>query len=680
MEIKYIIGFCLIMMTLSSVSREHNPVLPQPQKIIYGTSQFEVKEAVIGFAVKPCAEDINAARELAAILSKTTSTGIQVRDEGTKGASIIFERTGASDPLPVAGEKPGPGSRESYKIKVTSKNIKITAISSAGLFYGVQTLRQLVEGESDKAFIPEVEIEDWPTLAYRGFMMDMSHYQLPRMEEIKNQIDFLSRWKANQYFFYSEASIELDGYPLLMAEARFTRDQVKEIIRYARTRHIDVIPNMELYGHLHDLFKLEHYSDLSVIPHGGEFIPDDPRVKPLLEDWIAQISKLFQSPFFHIGFDETWFLEYEAKKRGKSPEEFYLGMLKQTTDIVEKQGKIPLVWADMLQKYPSIIPGVSKKAIAVPWHYTALNDSIYDKKLSPFQQNGIPMIVQGALRNWNWVVPAFEVSFLNTDVLITAGKKYNAIGFINSGWTDDALTIMRMAYPDFAYGSIASWQEKPVDRENFFRDYSRTLYSPEVAVLVEKAFTSLSRAESLIRTALGPTDVAIWANPFKTTSLRTIENNMENLRQGRLAAEDAQVAIRRALEYNTDTVTLTALLAGVKMLDYVALKYLYTGEMAGYWQQVSREYNADNYRLLIRRTINGKIHSKIMDLLDAVIQTKEIYREAWLNEYTPFRLGIGLGKYDFEFQFWLRFQRRLEDVNYREGETLPGLDVLTNDL
>ena len=203
-------------------------------------------------------------------------------------------------------------------------------------------------------------------MAYRGFMMDMSHAQLPTIEEIKHQIDFLARWKTNQYLFYSEASIELDGYPLLMANARYTRDQVKEIIEYAKARHVDVIPNMELYGHLHDLFRLEHYADLSVIPHGGEFKPKDPRVKPLLEDWIAQISSLFPSPFFHIGFDETWLLELEAKKINKSPEELYLEMLKQTTDIVEKNGKRPLAWADMLQKYPAIIPKVSPKVLPYP--------------------------------------------------------------------------------------------------------------------------------------------------------------------------------------------------------------------------------------------------------------------------------------------------------------------------
>ncbi len=64
-------------------------------------------------------------------------------------------------------------------------------------------------------------------------------------------------------------------------------------------------------------------------------------------------------------------------------------------------------------------------------------------------------------------------------------------------------------------------------------------------------------------------------------------------------------------------------------------------------------------------------------MLDAIIEVKEIFRKAWLNEYTPFRLGIAMGKYDHEFQFWLSFQRSLENLSYREGEPLPALESLT---
>lgn len=674
--------FCyglLMIMTLYVKANDHNPVLPQPQKIIYGKGQLFLKGLTIGFASKPGVEDIFAAQELSVILSKIISTPVLVKETKIIEASIVFERTGDINPLPLPGEKTGPSSRESYKIKVTPGNVRITAPSSAGLFYAVQTLRQMIEGNGDKALLPEVEIEDWPSMAYRGFMMDMSHTQLPKIEEIKQQIDFLSRWKTNQYFFYSEASIELDGYPLLMADARYKKEQVKEIIEYAKARHIDVIPNMELYGHLHDLFRLEHYSDLSVIPHGGEFIPDDPRVKPILNDWITQISELFPSPFFHIGFDETWLLEDGAKKLNKSPEELYLAMLKQTTDIVERQGKIPLIWADMLQKYPSIIPKVSKKTIAVPWHYFPLNVDKYHQLFSPFSNAGIEIIVQSAIINWEWLVPASDVSSENTDLIIKAGRKYNVIGFINSGWTDDTQTLMRLGFPDMAYGSVASWQSDPVDRVNFFNNYSKAQYPQEISGLVEKAHKSLMVAGSLLKKSFGQTDAAIWANPFSLRSLKIVKDNKENIRNARLAAEDAQIYIKEVQKYGVDTTTFYAMLTGARMLDYLALKYLYADEIAEFWKQMTENTKDKSLPGLIYREITFKYHTRTSDMLDAIIELKEIFQKAWLNEYTPFRLGVALGKYDLEFQYWLRLQRRLEEVNrnFRADEPVPSLESLT---
>ena len=140
-----------------------------------------------------------------------------------------------------------------------------------------------------------------------------------------------------------------------MANAYYTKEQKKEIIIYARTRHLDIIPNIELNGNLNDLFRLEQYADLAVVPHGGEFKPYDPSIKFIIDDWITQIAGLFPSPFFHIGFDETWLIRNEVEKLELPPETLYLKMLRQATDRVEKQGKMPLVWADMLQKFSSII-------------------------------------------------------------------------------------------------------------------------------------------------------------------------------------------------------------------------------------------------------------------------------------------------------------------------------------
>ncbi|MEJ7767259.1 MAG: beta-N-acetylhexosaminidase [Chitinophagaceae bacterium] len=679
---KHLTVTVIIVMIFSLPVVSQKAILPQPQKLTYKPGKLVIRGLSVGFAAKPGVEDRFAASELSRILSKAATTNIPVKESPLSVRSIIFKRTGAADPLPVPGEKSGPGSREAYTIQVTSQNMTITSRSSAGLFYAVQTIRQLIEGAGSHAAIPAVEIEDWPSMAYRGLMMDMSHMQLPKVEEIKKQLDFLAIWKTNQYYFYSEGSIELKGYPLLMAEARYTQAQVKDIIAYAKERHIDVVPNMELYGHLNDLFRLEQYADMSVTTHGAEFKPADPRVKPLVDDWITQISNLFPSPFFHIGFDETWVIEIEAKRTNRPAEQLYLEMLNQTTSSVEKQGKKALVWADMLQKYHAIIPNISRNIIAVPWHYFPKKEEEYDVLLSPFPKVGVDIIVQSALINWKDLTPSFDISFENVDLLIKAGRKHNTIGFINSAWTDDPQTLTRLGFPDFAYGSVAAWQTVPMDRDNFFKNYSHALYSTTLAAEVAKAHEAMLTAAIFIRGALGRTNLPFWENPFTAKAEKAIKANVENLRKGRLASQQAQIHIREAMKSGVDSGTLFTMLVGAKELDLLALKYLYAGEISSFYNEFKdgKERNTGNDRDFSRlmSEIVADYHSKAFYMMSDIKELKEMFRKAYLNEYEPFRLGIAMGKFDQEFSFWLRLQRRLWTArqHYFEKGTLPRFESI----
>ena len=155
-------------------------------------------------------EDRFAAAELSRALKERTGIEAPIWEIHGQAGAIILTRTAGVDPLPMPDERPGPESREAYHLKVTPSGAEIRGRSSAAVFYGVQTLRQLVEGEGEQAFLPEVEIDDWPSLAYRGVMVDVgSQGAMSTPEEIKRQLDFMARWKVNQYYFYNEASIEL---------------------------------------------------------------------------------------------------------------------------------------------------------------------------------------------------------------------------------------------------------------------------------------------------------------------------------------------------------------------------------------------------------------------------------------------------------------------------------------
>jgi hexosaminidase len=229
---QHLVRFCaaVSLPTWPSLLRaDHNPPLPAPQQMKYGTGLLQLEGASIALPAQRAAEDQFAFDTLTSGLREFTGREISVAPTGA-GSRITLERTGAVDALPGKDEKPGPGSRESYQIRVTSSGAQIEAKSSPGLFYGVETFLQLLEKRNGEATVPEVTIDDWPTLAYRGVMMDLSHGPLPTESEIKRQIDFLARWKGNQYYFYSELSIELKGYPLINPNGRYSQDAVRRII------------------------------------------------------------------------------------------------------------------------------------------------------------------------------------------------------------------------------------------------------------------------------------------------------------------------------------------------------------------------------------------------------------------------------------------------------------------
>jgi len=634
----------------------------------------------------PSTEDRFAAEQLSSCLSDVSKEPVRVSQGEPSGALIVLKRTGEVGALPLPGEHPGPASREAYTLKVTPERGEVQATSSAGLFYGAQTLCQLIEGNAAEAVLPEVEIRDWPSLAYRGTMVDMSHGPLPTEAEIKRQLDFLARWKANQYYLYSEASIELEGYPLLNPEGRLSKDEVRRIIAYGRERHIDVIPNLELYAHLHDLFRVEEYSQLSDLPHGVEFNPSNPGVMALLSNWINQLADLFPSPFVSIGFDETFQIEMAVKQQGSaaSATRLFVKQLTDVTRLFQQRGKQVMAYGDIMVRYPEIVADLPPGLIAVAWYYSAdPDDREYKHWLGPLVAKSVPHFVQPGVTSWNQIAPNFDTSFENIDTFIAAGQKSNALGVINSLWTDDGQVLLRMSLPGIAYGAAAAWQSTPIDRPHFFSDYARLMYpasiSPDVATALEK----LSHSETELQKVLGePTQVNLWEDPFFPTYLKGLTQNQEHLRQTRLLAEEAETHLYHALALGADPATLNSLLIGARLLDYAGQKFQTPPELIELWKRIgTKRPDADKWWNEWESQVVYQDHSRIVDLMDAITELRPLYRAEWLGEYSPYRLASALGRWDAEYEYWRKLQQRLQQFSdgSHEGDVLPPLEKLAQE-
>ena len=661
----------------------HRPLLPRPQEVRYQEGALPLHGLCIRFAAPADAGDRFAAGLLACGLSARAGTEIAIRETNAAGPAIVLERSGEGAAVPEDHETAGPESREACSIRTTPQGGEVRARSSAGLFYAVQTLLQMVEGEGEQALLPAAEIRDWPALAYRGFMMDLSHGQLLRVSEIERQVDLLARFKANQYYFYSEAGIELEGYERVNPDARYTREQVRHIIEYARQRHVDVVPCLELYAHMHDLFRVEKFADLGLPRYGDELDPRNPRVLALLDDWVDQTANLFPSHWYHAGFDEPWALGKIGVDPGKDPYKTYIGMLAHVAQRAQSHGKRLLFWADVLtgagtlSNHPELIRELPPGVIAVPWVYDAQTD--YAPHLRPLAEASVSTVVAPAVWNWNEVFPDYHRSFININGLAATGREFRSLGILTTGWTDSAQTLYRQSLPGLALGAAAGWQSVAVDTNTFFADYAAQMYPAAVAADVAGALEELSTVEEMFEGILqDSTLLGFWRDPLDPPRLARLEKNRDPLRKARLAAESALEHLMRARRTAPEDPTLNSLIVAARLFDYLGMKSLYAVQWSDYFRELQKNPDAKLVTLYINHQMNAQDHGMLADLADAVSGLREHYRQAWLEESTPYRLGTALARWDAETQHWLSTWRNVNQLlrTRRKDEPFPSIDVL----
>lgn len=236
---------------------------------------------------------------------------------------------------------------ESYKINATPKLITISGKTAQGIFYGLQTLRQLItQAENGDFVILATQIEDTPRFAYRGMHLDVGRHMFP-MDFIKKYIDLLALHKMNRFHWHLTEDqgwrLEIKKYPKLTevgawrAETAigknfpgayqgatfkgdgkpyggfYTQEEAREIVKYAADRHIIVIPEIDMPGHM--LAALAAYPELGngtgpykVAEYWGVFnqilAPKEETFK-FLEDVLTEVMDIFPSEYIHIGGDEA---------------------------------------------------------------------------------------------------------------------------------------------------------------------------------------------------------------------------------------------------------------------------------------------------------------------------------------------------------------------------------------
>ena len=311
-------------------------VIPIPVRVTPAPGAFELTRGT-RIAVEssdPRAREV--AEYLARFLQGPTGYPLPIVTEGKKGDIRLAIRQAKA------------GS-ESYRLDVSQTSVTITAPSAAGLFYGVQTLRQLLPVEVERRSLQSpgrpwrvqaCSIQDAPRFGYRGMHLDVGRHFFPA-DSVKKYIDILAMHKMNRFHWHLTEDqgwrIEIPKYPLLTSVSAwrkapggeryggfYTQEEIRDVVRYARERFVEIVPEIELPGHA--LAALAAYPELSCT--GGPFtvgtrwgIYDDvycagrDETFRFLEDVLSDVVALFPGQYIHIGGDEVPKTRWKACER-----------------------------------------------------------------------------------------------------------------------------------------------------------------------------------------------------------------------------------------------------------------------------------------------------------------------------------------------------------------------------
>ena len=269
-----------------------------------------------------------------------------------------------------AGELPPEG----YRLAIAPGGIHITG-DAPGLFYGLQTLMQLLPLRPAAAIeLPAMDVEDHPRFGYRGVLLDVGRHFFS-VEFIKKFIDLAAQYKINRFHWHLTDDqgwrIEIRKYPKLTATTNeyYTQEQVKDIVAYARARHVMVIPEIEMPGH--SGAALAAYPELGCEPRekAVAFCPKE-ETFTFLENVLDEVIALFPGPFVHVGSDEVekdgWRRSPEAQaiiahEGLKDEDELQSFFARRIERFVTKRGKRMIGWDEVLQG------GLAPRTIVMSW-------------------------------------------------------------------------------------------------------------------------------------------------------------------------------------------------------------------------------------------------------------------------------------------------------------------------
>lgn len=451
-----------------------------------------------------------------------------------------------------------PESVEGYIMTIDKGSVEIISAGETGLFYGCQTLEQLLEDARDfNVPIPACKITDFPSLAYRAVHFDVKHH-LDHMNYYYECIDRLARYKINAVIFEFEDKLRYQRQPLVGAPQAISLDEMAALTEYARDRQIEISPLVQGLGHATFILKHQKYEHLRELPQNHwAFCPLDEGTYEVLFDLYRDAMEATPgSQYLHIGGDEIGNIGICPRCKPTADKEGTLSLnlywLKRVCDFANANGRIPIFWDDMPLKeagvYEStwnssvdlkqateawekgspilekVISEFPKNCIYMRWNYSMGNQPGNIMALDWYSRHGLKVMVATAAQTGATLIPYDDrgtmdgngIAAIQSFIQLAAEKNIN--GMLCTAW-DDQSPHMETYWRGWIASAEYSWSPGGRTLEEYDEAYLRREYGITMSNYAE-LYASLREAAQF------------WEKAYNRKGNRTdMENALMNMPQ-----------------------------------------------------------------------------------------------------------------------------------------------------
>ena len=460
------------------------PLIPRPAELHYGPeADAFILDANTRIELQLSATDetLFAARQLQQAVEYATGLHLELRKTATPGGIA----------LRITLRDLGP---EGYELHINPSGVTLSAATEAGLFYGIQTLKQILRTHG--GHLPALTIRDHPVLVQRGLMLDVSRGKVPTLETLFELVDGLAHYKYNELQLYIEHTFDFPSHPDIGAgTGPLTADDILALDAYCRARHVELVPNLQSFGHQRYMLSMPRYSHLDEVGWRWSLTPAREETYELLDELYADFLPNFESGWLNVDCDETWDLGAGQSKPiveqiGKG--RLYVQHILRLRELAAKYGRKIMLWADVLHHYPELVSELPDDVLLLDWQYEAADTY---PTTSALGESGRQFWVCPGTSSWNTFFPRLDNALGNIRNFVRDGLRAGASGMLLTDWGDYGhYQALSLSWYPYLFGAATAWTGAQTTPEEFDRAFAPLFLGQPAGSAALESMRRLGRA------------------------------------------------------------------------------------------------------------------------------------------------------------------------------------------